>query len=146
MAAIVDYIRQLERPFAIPAVLLATVFLGYLPPGNMGCGDSMWSIPTAVSIVDHGDPNLDEYLPLLEARQFHYSIIAGAHRYSIYPLGASIMAIPGVLVLRPLAAGVVRFAPRLWTALVSVANARGCPIVAGEPIVALHSWTEHLIA
>jgi hypothetical protein len=131
---------------AIPAFLFAAVFLCYLPPGNMGCADSMWSIPTAVSLVDHGDPDLDEYLPLLQARDFHYSIAVGAHRYTIYPLGASIIAVPGVILLRPIAAGVMTFAPRLWSWLATVTNARGCPAVQGEPIIALHSWSEHLIA
>jgi hypothetical protein len=131
---------------AVPAVLFAVVFLCYLPPGNMGCADSMWSIPTAVSLLDHGDPDLDEYLPLLQAREFHYSAAVGAHRYTIYPLGASILAMPGVLLLRPLAAGVMSFAPRLWTRMAAIASARGCPVVQAEPVVALHSWTEHIIA
>jgi hypothetical protein len=122
------------------------VYLCYLPPGNMGCADSMWSIPTAVSLVDHGDPDLDEYLPLLQSRQFHYSIEIASHRYTIYPLGASIVAMPGVVLLRPLAAAVMRFFPGLWTDLVNITNARGCPAVPGEPIVALHSWSEHLVA
>ncbi|MBI3492977.1 MAG: fibronectin type III domain-containing protein [Acidobacteria bacterium] len=50
------------------------------------------------------------------------------------------------MVLRPLAAACVRFAPGLWAALERGQNQRGCPTVTGEPIIALHSWTEHIIA
>lgn len=46
------------------AALFAIVWLCYAP-GNLGCADSMWSIPTAVSLLDHGDADLDEYLPML---------------------------------------------------------------------------------
>jgi hypothetical protein len=131
---------------AIPSFLFVAVYLAYLPSGNMGCADSMWSIPTAVSLLDHGDANLDEYQTLLQSQDFHYSIEIASHRYGIYPIGASLVAIPGVLLLRPVAAGVMRVAPRFWNRLERITNARGCPVAAGEPIIALRSWTEHLIA
>jgi hypothetical protein len=134
-----------RRSFVLPAALFAAVWLCYVP-GNMGCSDSMWSIPTAVSLLDHGDANLDEYLPVLKARGFVLTQRIGDHYYTIYPLGASIMAMPGVLALRPVAAAVTRFAPTLWTALANTQSRRGCGPVVGEPIVTLHSWTEHLIA
>jgi hypothetical protein len=129
----------------LPAVIAAVVFLSYLP-GNIGCSDSMWSIPTAVSLLDHGDANLDEYGPILEAHGYVLTQRVGGHVYTIYPLGASIVAIPGIIVLRPLAAALLRHAPAAWATLQRTAEERGCRPVAGEPVIELHSWTEHLIA
>lgn len=133
------------RRHAVPAVLFVIVWLCLLP-GNMTCSDSMWSIPTAVSLLDHGDADLDEYLPVLEARRFVLTQRVGGHVYTIYPLGASIMAIPGIVALRPVGAALRQFAPSVWATLETVQAERGCAPVAGEPVVTLHSWAEHLIA
>ncbi|HJZ71240.1 MAG TPA: fibronectin type III domain-containing protein [Vicinamibacterales bacterium] len=127
------------------AALLAIVWIAYLP-GNMGCSDSMWSIPTAVSLVDEHNPDLDEHLPSLRARGFVFTQRLRGHFFTIYPLGASIMAAPGVIALRPLAAAIRRSAPSLWRWLERVQRERGCPPLDDEPVIALHSWTEHLIA
>jgi len=131
--------------WAVASVLGVWVWLAYLP-GNMGCSDSMWSIPTAVSLIDHRDGNLDEYQPQLAARGFFHTQKLGGHYYTESPLGPSLLAIPGVLVLRPLFGAVFRNWPSGWEWLASVQDARGCAPLAGEPIVALNSWAEHLIA
>jgi hypothetical protein len=125
--------------------MFALVWMAYLP-GNMGCSDSMWSVPTAVSLVDDRDPNLDEHYPILRARGFVFTQRVNGHWYTIYPLGTSIVAAPAVIVLRPIAAAVRRHAPSIWARLEAVQVERGCPPVESEPIIALHSWTEHLIA
>ena len=127
------------------AALFAIAWIAYLP-GNMGCADSMWSIPTAVSLLDQHNPDLDEHLPILRARGFVFTQRIGGHYFTIYPLGTSIIAAPGVVVLRPLAAAIRRAAPSLWTWLDRVQRERGCPPLDDEPVIALHSWTEHLIA
>ena len=121
------------------------IWLCYLP-GNMECSDSMWSIPTAVSLVDERNANLDEYLPQLRARAFVFTQQARGHFYTIYPLGTSIMAAPGVVVLRPIAAAVKRLAPATWSWLRAVQARRGCPPLDAEPVIELHSWTEQLTA
>src|SRR5437773_4884888 len=100
----------------LPAAVAAVVWLCYLP-GNMGCSDSMWSIPTAVSLLDHGDADLDEYRGLLEWREYTRTERVGGHVYTIYPVGTSIVAIPGIVLLRPIAAALVRYAPAAWAAL-----------------------------
>ena len=121
------------------------VWICYLP-GNLGCSDSMWSIPTAVSLADEHNADLDEYTALLRTRNFVFTQQIGAHRYSIYPFGTPVMAAPAAIVLRPVAAGVRRYMPSVWTWLEGTQRTRGCPPLDAEPIIALHSWTEHLIA
>src|SRR5262249_16835209 len=105
-------IRRVTRGIAA-AALFVIAWIAYLP-GNMGCSDSMWSIPTAVSLVDQFNPDLDEHLPILRARGFVFTQRLHGHFFTIYPLGASIMAAPGVAVLRPLAAAIRSGRPALW--------------------------------
>jgi hypothetical protein len=114
--------------------------------GNMGCADSRWSIPTAVSLVDHGDFDLDEYLPVLEARGFYFTDHVRDHYYTVYPLGVSLLAAPAVVVLRPVVRLAFNVWPSLHATLEQAQDERGCPPLAGEPIVNLHSWTEMIIA
>src|SRR6266851_862345 len=137
-------IRCVSKRWLSAAVFLV-VWIGYLP-GNLICSDSMWSIPTAVSLLDHGDADLDEYLPMLRERQFAFIRPAGGHYYTVYPLATSIMAMPAIVVLRPIASAVVRHAPGLWNRLEAAVSTTGCAPVDGEPLIALRSWTEHVIA
>src|SRR6185503_5438083 len=53
--------------FLVPLLLGITVMAVH-PNGQMGCADSRWSIPTSVSLLDQGNFDLDEYLPVIEAR------------------------------------------------------------------------------
>jgi hypothetical protein len=112
----------------------------------MGCSDSRWSIPTATSLLDQHNFDLDEYAPLVKARGLGFTERVANHSYTIYPFGASILAAPAVAVLRPLAAIVSTHLPSLWTSLVEAQRARGCPPAQGEPVIALNSWTEQIIA
>ncbi|HKB14013.1 MAG TPA: fibronectin type III domain-containing protein [Vicinamibacterales bacterium] len=127
------------------AALAAAIWIAYLP-GNMGCSDSMWSIPTAVSLLDHHDATLDEYQSIVAARRGVLTQRIGGHTYTIYPLGTSLAAIPGVVVLRPIAGAIARLAPSLWTSMAAYQAERGCRPVDGEPVIALHSWSERAIA
>ena len=112
----------------------------------MGCSDSMWSIPTAVALLDEGTPRLDRYLPLIDARRSAFIRKTGEHYYTVYPFATSLIAAPGVAVLRPIAAAVFRLSPSLAVKMETVQMQRGCAPPDGEPVIHLHSWTEALIA
>jgi hypothetical protein len=127
------------------AALFAVVWFCYAP-GNLGCADSMWSIPTAVSLLDHGDADLDEYLPILRESQFAFIHPIGGHYYTMYPFATSIMAMPAIVALRPVASAIVRHAPASWKRLEAAVSSSGCAPVDGEPVIALRSWTEHVVA
>jgi hypothetical protein len=130
----------------VPPVLLFLFIVASYLHGHMGCSDSRWSIPTATSLLDEGNFDLDEYAPLLEARGFYFTERVANHYYTMYPFGASILAAPAVVVLRPIAAVVSRRWPALWMSLGDAQSARGCPPAQAEPVIALHSWTEQIIA
>jgi hypothetical protein len=106
----------------------------------------MWSIPTAVALLDEGTPRLDRYRPLIEARRSAFVRETGGHYYTVYPFATSLIAAPAVAVLRPIAAAAFRMAPSLAATMESVQRQRGCAPPDGEPVVHLHSWTEALIA
>ena len=133
------------RHRALPIVLFVSVTCAY-GFGNMGCGDSMWTIPTAVALLDEGTPRLDRYLALIESRGSAFIQKTGGHYYTVYPFATSLIAAPAVAVLRPIAAAAFAWAPSLAVKMEAVQLQRGCAPPAGEPVIHLHSWTEALIA
>jgi hypothetical protein len=60
--------------------------------------DSLWSIPTAISILREGNTNLDEYRETYE-RTPHGTIQVGPHVYPWYPLAVSLVALPFVALM-----------------------------------------------
>jgi hypothetical protein len=129
----------------VPVGLFITIVAAYLH-GNMGCSDSRWSIHTAVSLVDEGNFDLDEYRSTLQARQFYFTEQVGGHVYTVFPFGTSMLAAPAVVILRPIAAALFSGWPSLRVSMETAQRMRGCPPLAGEPLVALHSWAEQIIA
>lgn len=134
-----------RRGWIVPLALALAIVAVDLH-GAMGCSDSRWSIHTAVSLLDQGNFDLDEFRSIVEARQFSFTEQVNGHIYTMYPFGTSILAAPGVALLRPVAAAAFALSPSLRTSMESAARARGCPPLAGEPVVSLHSWTEQIIA
>jgi hypothetical protein len=97
------------------AVFVVVLTVHALSP-NATPFDSRWTVPIAVSILDQGNTDLDEYLPLLEHEQF-YGIecilpggtrvfpvrspadCAGGHFYNFYPVAVPLLAVPAVWTL-----------------------------------------------
>src|SRR5438876_8016462 len=73
--------------------------------------DSRWTIPVALSLIDRGDTNLDEYHDLIE-REEHYAVDCvqsdgvissgncNGHYYNWYPVAVPVLAAPLVFGLR----------------------------------------------
>ena len=96
------------------ALLFFVVFFVHslCPIGSMF--DSRWTIPVALSLLDRGDTNLDEYSALIE-KDDHYAVecvepdgtlsfgtCKNGHYYNWYPVAVPVMASPAVFVLRKL--------------------------------------------
>jgi hypothetical protein len=64
--------------------------------------DSIWSIPTAISLLRQGNLDLDEYRPAAE-RQPHGTVPVGPHLYPWYPVAVSLVAVPVVALLEGVA-------------------------------------------
>ncbi len=129
----------------VPLLVGVAVFVVHCR-GTMGCADSMWSVPTAVSLVDHGDANLDEYLPVVHARHELFTEWHRGHVYTMFPLGTSLLVSPAIPVLRLIARAAVGEDAGRFRALEEWQQRTGCPTVAGEPIVSLHSIAELILA
>jgi hypothetical protein len=107
-------------PIAIFAIVAVTHFLGIITSF-----DSRWSIPTARSLLYQRNADLDEYADLLRANDFYAIERINGHFYSSFPVGASLIAMPVVLVADTLRirAGdgtIEKFTASLVTALTAV--------------------------
>lgn len=84
------------RQATIIALIFFIVFISHLTSRNITSFDSAWSIHTAMSIIMEGNTNLDEYR---EAENDHRIETVNGHLYTIFPIGASIIAIPFVYIV-----------------------------------------------
>lgn len=80
----------------ISAVLIfLTVYAGHYFSANYHqSGDSRWSIPTAISIINQGNTDLDEYRDMIEASAYKNVEKVNGHYYNTFPIGVSIIALP----------------------------------------------------
>jgi hypothetical protein len=86
--------------FAIPVTIVAVVFATHFA-GLITSFDSVWSIPTARSILREGNTDLEEYRARIESdrsNDYRMEVIDGRY-YTILPIGPSLLALPVVLVL-----------------------------------------------
>ena len=89
---IMKHIRQ-----AIPlALIFLVVFISHFISRNITSFDSAWSIHTAMSIIKEANTDLDEYREAENDRRIE---TVNGHLYTIFPIGASIIAIPFVYIM-----------------------------------------------
>ena len=89
---------ELERrdvPIAVTLGLLVLLAHGLSPIRTSF--DSCWTIPTAVSIAYRGDDDLDEYPWQVAERQGYAVEWRNGRAFSRYPIGPSLLAVPGVV-------------------------------------------------
>ncbi|MDD4972557.1 MAG: hypothetical protein PHT07_24260 [Paludibacter sp.] len=84
------------NPKTILAEIFLVVFIGQLLSPVITSFDSRWSIHTAVSIISEGNTNLDEYKSQIEEQKYYAIRIVDGHYYTMYPVGASTIAVPFV--------------------------------------------------
>ncbi len=99
-------------------VVFFGAFLVYAASPVKVQSDTIWSIPTAVSLLDRGDTDLDEYRATIAVRG-HGIVEANGHAYCNFPIGPSLVALPLLFVFDRLvgfAAPAVEGIPRLAAA------------------------------
>lgn len=99
------------------AAVSGLVFLVHALSPVLTSGDSRWTIPVALSLLERRDTNLDEYLDLIRKNGYYAAecvrppeIIHGAamgdcsggHIYNRYPVGVPLLATPAVALIRVL--------------------------------------------
>ncbi|QOY90291.1 hypothetical protein [Paludibaculum fermentans] len=81
------------------ALLGVVIFLVHAASPVAASGDSRWNVFEALSLIHHGDLNLDEYQPRIEASQ-HYAITKpDGHYRPMFPAGTALLATPAVAAL-----------------------------------------------
>jgi hypothetical protein len=60
-------------------------------------GDSTWTLPTAASLINEGNTDLDEYGDLIAIKDAYTLQQINGHYYNFFPIGTSIVALPFVL-------------------------------------------------
>lgn len=83
----------------VPLLLYAILRLAYFASGLYWPSDSRWSVHTAVSILHEGDTDLNEYRDLMGPRGDYTLQRIDDKILTIYPPGASLLAVPYVAVL-----------------------------------------------
>lgn len=93
---------RVDMKFFYATILASTaVLLMAIYPIKPVLSDNMWSIPVAISIINYGDTNVDEFC-LITGYQEHCNVlsrtvlVADGHFYNAFPLGISLLAVPVV--------------------------------------------------
>ena len=92
------FMSKLKRynQYIIFILIFLIVFITHFFSKNITSFDSLWSIPTAFSIVKEGNTDLDEYFPITQQFQDHTVANYFGHVYNFYPIGTSLLAVPVV--------------------------------------------------
>ncbi|MGJ5817417.1 hypothetical protein [Paludibaculum fermentans] len=80
----------------VGALLGLAVFLVHAVSPVAGSGDSRWNVFQALSLIRHGDLDLDEYQPRLQASRYYAITRPDGHYRTIYPTGTALLAVPAV--------------------------------------------------
>ncbi len=86
---------------AIAAAIFLIVFFCHFMSRNITSGDSVYTIHTAMSLIQEGNLDLDEYAGDIQARiNQHYSVTQrNGNIYYAYPVGAPVLSIPIILLV-----------------------------------------------
>jgi len=84
----------------VSAVIFLTVFISHFFWSDIITSfDSIWSIPTALSIIKEGNTHLDEYERMLKKHDYYYIERIDNHFYTKFPIGTSLLSVPFVFII-----------------------------------------------
>jgi hypothetical protein len=89
-----------SKEILISLLVFLTVYAVYLNSGNAVPLDSMWTIPTSMSILKQGNTDLNEYRPLIDRTAEGSYLIQkiNGHLYANYPASTALLIAPVVVV------------------------------------------------
>lgn len=110
--------KESDRYVILPLIFLM-VFISHFASKNITSYDSRWSIHTAMSIIKTGDTNLDEYQEMIVKEKYYAVENIDGHSYSMFPIGASIIAVSlyilEVRIIKMFILGTQRLLTSIWT-------------------------------
>ena len=87
-----------RRDLTLSLLVFLVVFSIYARcPPSYPCGDSEWTIPTAMSILREGNTDLDEYRDIVRDERCN-TLIVDSHIYNYFPIGTSLVILPVLFV------------------------------------------------
>lgn len=99
--------------YVILLLIFFAVFISHVLSDNITSFDSRWSIHTVMSIIKTGDTNLDEYQEMIEKEKYYAVENIDGHSYSMFPIGASIIAVPFVYIFDAIDINVIKKHPKV---------------------------------
>ena len=85
-----------NKKYLLLALIFALVFAIHYSSDVSTSFDSRWSIHVAASLLNEGNINLDEYSSMLKIGNEYSIETVNGHKYTIFPYGSSILAVPFV--------------------------------------------------
>src|SRR5437016_5243540 len=86
-----------QHPAWESMLTMFVVFMIYIASPIIVTSDSHFVIPTALSIIRHGDANIDEY-PARFSEAIWAVHLENGHAWNVYPVGVPLLALPVVWV------------------------------------------------
>jgi hypothetical protein len=124
-------------------IVFVLIFVAHFLSTNTTSFDSRWSIHTAMSIVQEGNTDLDEYDGnVIQEHDYSLEVVDG-HLYSIFPVGPSLIAVPIVYALDVSTDRMIEF--DLEEYLTEVVPG-GVEVFVASIVIALASWVIYAIA
>ena len=75
-------------------LIFFVVLLVHVESKTVTSGDSRWFIPTAISIINHRDIDLNEYADRIRSDSYYGIQRLSGNYYNIFPVGTSILSLP----------------------------------------------------
>lgn len=90
-------------------LIFLLVVVTHFDSGNITSFDSRWSIHLAMSLIQEGNFDLDEYSHLVESHRYYAVVKTDGHLHSFYPVATPLLATPFVYFLYKLLNRMVNF-------------------------------------
>lgn len=120
------------------------VFITHFSFGIATPTDSIWFVPTALSILHEGNTNLDEYQSVIATKPSYTVATAQGHLYNHFPLAPSLIALPFVWLVDQGAIGLLDY--DLYQASLHLIPLAGVELFVAANLVALTALLLYLLA
>lgn len=94
-----DRLSPALKHLSVLALIFLMVFISHFTWSSVYTPfDSGWNVHTAISIIEEGNTDLDEYRGLMTKGDHRIQRIDG-HIYNFFPVGTSVLSLPHILIL-----------------------------------------------
>lgn len=80
--------------FIMGLLVTLVVFWGHFRGEVVTISDSTWNVYTAISLLENGDADLNEFDPILKGANYWAIDTVGGRHYNYFPIGPSLFAVP----------------------------------------------------